>query len=68
MGKRQLIKELKRNPKNVRFRKLCEIAEAFDFRFKGGKGSHRIYVREGVEEMLFFQNVGGKAKHYQPDF
>ncbi len=44
---------------------MCEIAEAFDFRFKGGKGSHRIYVRKGVEGMLFFQNVGGKAKHHQ---
>jgi hypothetical protein len=65
MDKRQLSEELKRNPKNVRFRKLCKIAEAFDFKFRGGKGSHRIYVREGVEEMLNFQNVGGKAKPYQ---
>ena len=37
MDKRQLIEELKRNPKNVRVRKLCKIAEAFDFRFRGGK-------------------------------
>jgi len=65
MGKRQLIKELKRNQKNVRFSKLCKIAEAFDFRFRGGKGSHRIYVREGVEGMLNSKNVGGKAKPYQ---
>ena len=62
MDKRQLIGELKRNPKNVRFRKLCKIAEAFDFRFRGGKGSHHIYVREGLEEMLNFQNVGGESK------
>ena len=62
MDKRQLIGELKRNPKNVRFRKLCKIAEAFDFRFRGGNGSHHIYVREGLEEMLNFQNVGGESK------
>jgi len=37
MDKRQLIEVLKRNPKNVRFRKLCKIAEAFDFKFRGGK-------------------------------
>jgi len=37
MDKRQLIEELRRNPKNVRFRKLCKIAEAFDFRSIGGK-------------------------------
>jgi len=65
MKKHRLFEELKKNPKNVRFERLCKIAEAFGFRFRGGKGSHRIYVREGVEELLNFQNVGGKAKPYQ---
>jgi len=37
----------------------------FGFHFRGGKGSHRIYVRKGVKEMLNFQNVEGKAKSYQ---
>ena len=37
----------------------------FGFRHKGGKGSHRIYVKEGVREMLNFQNVKGKAKPHQ---
>jgi len=60
-----MFEELKKRPKNVRFEKLCTIAEAFGFRFRGGVGSHRIYVREGVEEILNFQNVGGKAKPYQ---
>lgn len=44
---------------------LCRAAELFGFRFRGGKGSHRIYVKNGVQEMLNFQNVGGKAKSYQ---
>ncbi len=65
MDKRRLFEELKKNPKNVRFERLCKIAEAFGFRFRGGKGSHRIFVREGIREMLNFQNVGGKAKPYQ---
>ncbi len=65
MKKRRLFEELKNNPKNVRFEKLCKIVEAFGFRFKGGKGSHRIYVQEEIGEMLNFQNVGGKAKPYQ---
>jgi hypothetical protein len=37
----------------------------FGFRFKGGKGSHLIYTRDGIKEMLNFQNVKGKAKPYQ---
>jgi len=65
MDKRRLFEELKNNPKNVRFERLCKTAEAFGFRFRGGKGSHRIYVRTGIREMLNFQNVGGKAKPYQ---
>lgn len=56
---------LKKNPKNVRFNKLCNTAEAFGFKFRGGQGSHRIYIRKGIEEMLNFQNVHGKAKPYQ---
>lgn len=63
MKKHRLFEELKKNPKNVRFERLCKIAEAFGFRFRGGKGSHRIYVRKGVEELLNFQNVGGKAAY-----
>jgi len=65
MDKHRFFEELKRNPKNIRFERLCKIAKAFGFRFRGGKGSHRIYVRDGVEEMLNFQNVDGKAKPYQ---
>jgi hypothetical protein len=37
----------------------------FGFEFKGGKGSHRIFVKEGVKELLNFQDVRGKAKPYQ---
>ncbi|MBU7048473.1 MAG: type II toxin-antitoxin system HicA family toxin [Theionarchaea archaeon] len=65
MNKQQLFEELKKNPKNVRFEKLCKAAEVFGFTFRGGSGSHRIYVREGVEELLNFQNVKGKAKPHQ---
>jgi hypothetical protein len=65
MSKRHLLEELKGNPKNVRFEKLCKAAEVFGFTFRGGKGSHRIYVRKGVEELLNFQNVKGRAKPYQ---
>jgi hypothetical protein len=65
MSRTRGIEELKSNPKNVRFERLCKIVQKFGFRFRGGKGSHRIFVREGVEEMLNLQNEGGKAKPYQ---
>ena len=65
MKKREIYEKLKNNPKNVRFDMLCRAVELFGFRFRGGKGSHRIYVKDGVREMLNFQNVKGKAKSYQ---
>ena len=65
MDKQRSFAEIKDNPRNIRFNKICNIAEAFGFRFRGGKGSHRIYVKEGVVELLNFQNVKGKAKPYQ---
>ena len=65
MDKRETYERLKRNPADVRFEEICRTAELFGFRFRGGKGSHRIFVRAGIREMLNFQNVRGKAKPYQ---
>ena len=65
MDKARMLEELKRSQKNIRFKRLCTVAEAFGFRFRGGRGSHRIYVRDGIDEMLNFQNVSGKVKPYQ---
>jgi len=44
MDKKKIFDELKKNSKNIRFDRLCNIVEMFGFYFKGGKGSHRIYV------------------------
>ena len=65
MEKRDLFEHLKNNPRHIRFELLCRAAEKFGFSYRGGRGSHRIYVREGIREMLNFQDVGGKAKPYQ---
>lgn len=61
----KIYRKLKENPKDIRFEELCRAAESFGFKFKGGKGSHRIFVKNGVREMLNFQNVKGKVKPYQ---
>ncbi|MFZ3169138.1 MAG: type II toxin-antitoxin system HicA family toxin [Candidatus Methanoperedens sp.] len=65
IDKDTVYEELKSNLKNIRFNRLCNAAELFGFRFRGGKGSHVIYRREGVKEMLNFQNDDGWAKPYQ---
>jgi predicted RNase H-like HicB family nuclease len=65
VNRRELYESLKRNPKNVRFEEICHAAETFGFTFRGGKGSHRIYVKPGVRDLLNFQNAKGKAKPYK---
>jgi hypothetical protein len=59
------LNEWKKSPKNIRFESLIKVVEAFGFRFSRGKGSHHIYTREDVTEILNFQEVDGKAKPYQ---
>lgn len=65
MEKAEIYEKFKGNPANVSFDDICKAAELFGFRFRGGKGSHKIFVRTGIKEMLNFQEVKGKAKSYQ---
>jgi precorrin-6x reductase len=65
MNRKEVYQKLKKNPKKVRFEELCRAAELFGFEFRGGSGSHRVFVRVGVREILNFQEVKGKAKPYQ---
>lgn len=62
---KKLFNKINNNPYDVRFNDICKLAEAFGFTYKGGKGSHRVYSRKGVREILNFQNVKGKVKPYQ---
>ncbi|MBI4709689.1 MAG: type II toxin-antitoxin system HicA family toxin [Nitrospirae bacterium] len=61
----KLFDKVKNNPQDIRFDEICKLAEIFGFRYKGGKGSHKVYSKKGITEILNFQNVRGKAKPYQ---
>ncbi len=49
---------------NISFKDLCALLDHLGFK-KRIKGSHHIYFREGIEEILNLQPKGSKAKHYQ---
>ena len=49
---------------NIDFTDLCKILEALDFDSRI-KGSHHIYFRKGIEEIINAQPIGNKAKPYQ---
>jgi len=66
MTRRQkLIEKAMNNPAGIRFKELCLLAERMGFQKRGGKGSHLVYERDGVEEILTFQDHKGMAKPYQ---
>jgi predicted RNA binding protein YcfA (HicA-like mRNA interferase family) len=54
-----------RSDRNFAFDDLCYILERAGFVSRSGKGSHRIYYKEGVVEIINVQPRNGKAKPYQ---
>jgi len=49
---------------NLAFDDLCQLLRDFGFDERV-RGSHHIFTKEGVEEILNLQPRGGKAKPYQ---
>jgi len=50
--------------KDIEFSDLCKVLRHFDFEERI-KGSHHIFYKDGIEEILNIQPVGSKAKPYQ---
>jgi hypothetical protein len=65
MQAQKLLEKALNSPQNLRFAEALKLAQAFGFEVARVRGSHHILRRQGVTELLNFQNVGGKAKPYQ---
>lgn len=50
---------------NVDLVDLVTLLVALGFSEVGGKGSHRVFARAGVAELVNLQETGGQAKPYQ---
>jgi len=50
---------------NVDFSDLVRLVEALGFHGIGGRGSHRIFARDDVTELINLQQEHGEAKPYQ---
>jgi predicted RNA binding protein YcfA (HicA-like mRNA interferase family) len=67
MGKyEKLIKTILtgRADNNIKFKQLCNLLNSFGFKERI-KGSHHIFFREDIEEILNIQSKSGNAKNYQ---
>ena len=50
---------------NFDFDDLVNILLQVGFTKKGGKGSHQIFYKDGIPEIINIQPLGSKAKAYQ---
>ena len=62
---RLLARVLAGNVTNIAFSELTGLLRALGFIEIGGKGSHRIFARHGVVELVNLQEDGRQAKPYQ---
>ena len=61
-----ILIQMKRNPKDVRFADLCKVCENFFGKPRKSSSSHRIYKTPWQgDPRINIQNYKGKAKAYQ---
>jgi hypothetical protein len=53
-----------RSDANIPFEQTVNMLTHLDFAERI-KGSHHVFVREGIEEIINLQDVGGECKPYQ---
>ncbi|MER3435590.1 MAG: hypothetical protein C4288_19895 [Leptolyngbya sp. ERB_1_1] len=63
--KRKLLARVSNNQKNVDFDDMVTLIEAFGFRRVRISGSHHIFERSNLSEIVNLQNQKGQAKPYQ---
>ena len=66
MNRRKLLLRLSRGEiQNVSFKDITNLVEGFGFALARSSGSHYIYSRPGIPEVINLQDVKGQAKPYQ---
>jgi predicted RNA binding protein YcfA (HicA-like mRNA interferase family) len=65
VNKKNLLKKIVQGYKNVRFNEMIKLIEAYSFQLSRVSGSHHIFVKPDIKEIVNIQNVQGKAKPYQ---
>lgn len=62
----EIIAEMRRNPKRIRFRDLCRVCDFFFGKAREEGSSHRIYKTPWQDDpRVNIQNHKGMAKSYQ---
>lgn len=65
MKRRKLLKRIIGGSKNIRFEEMVNLVKGFGFKLSRTDGSHHIFTRPDIPELVNLQDVKGQAKPYQ---
>ncbi len=65
MKKRKILEKALSGSKNIKFREMVALIEAFGFSLARVNGSHHIFTHPDISELVNIQNSKGNAKPYQ---
>jgi len=65
MNRRKLLKKIIGGSKNIKFADLVNLVRGFGLKLSRTEGSHHIFTRLDISELVNLQNVKGQAKPYQ---
>jgi predicted RNA binding protein YcfA (HicA-like mRNA interferase family) len=65
MNRRKLLKKIIGGSRNIRFEDMVILVRGFGFDLSRTEGSHHIFSRPDITELVNLQNIKGQAKPYQ---
>ena len=65
MRRQKLLQKIIGGSKNIRFTEMVYLVEGFGFKLSRTDGSHHIFTRTDIPELVNLQDVKGQAKPYQ---
>ncbi|MBS3757903.1 MAG: type II toxin-antitoxin system HicA family toxin [Desulfobacterales bacterium] len=65
MNRRKILKKILDGSKNIKFSDMVNLIEGFGFQLSRTDGSHHIFSRPDIPELVNIQSVKGQVKPYQ---
>lgn len=65
MKRRKLLQKIIGGSKSIRFSEMVNLVEGFGFKLSRTDGSHHIFTRPDIPELVNLQKVKDQAKPYQ---
>jgi len=65
MNRKKILKKILDGSKNIKFSDMVNLIEGFGFQLSRTDGSHHIFSRPDIPELVNIQSVKGQVKPYQ---